>query len=96
MRVYAIFSLFSLGSLTLYSYLEAQNTCTQLQMALSKKEKSAHLIEEEICRLAYEVEKFESPAHLIEIATRPQFRHLKHPLLQEVLSIPEALAFHEP
>jgi len=55
-------------------------------------EKEIHLINEENRRLAFELEQFENPAHLIELAHHPEFGHLKHPLLKEILTVPEALA----
>lgn len=95
-KVYMGTVFFLFASFAVYSYLETQNTYTGLQMQLPKKEREKALFAEEIQRLAYEVERFESPAHLIEVAMRPEFRHLKHPLIQEVLSIPEAIAANEP
>ncbi len=79
----------------LYSYLNAQNELTELKIRLPKLEKEVGLIREENRRLAYEVDLFESPSHLIEIAHRPEYGHLKHPLLKEILTVPEALAINE-
>ena len=81
--------------LCLYSYLNAQNLVTQLKIQLPEREKEIRLIREENRRLAYEVDRFESPAHLIEMAHRPEFGHLKHPLLKEILTVPEAFATNE-
>jgi hypothetical protein len=68
---------------------------TELKIRLPKLEKEVGLIREENRRLAYEVDLFESPSHLIEIAHRPEYGHLKHPLLKEILTVPEALAINE-
>jgi cell division protein FtsB len=85
---------FCLGvfGLCLYSYLEAQNELTELKMQLPQKEREIALIREEARRLAYQVEQMESPAALIEQARRPEFSHLKHPLLKEILTVPEVFA----
>lgn len=85
---------FCLGvsGLCLYSYLDMQNQVTKLKIQLPEVEKEVKLIQEENRRLCYQIEQFESPAHLIELAHRPEYAHLKHPLLKEILTVPEALA----
>jgi hypothetical protein len=72
--------------------LETQNQLTELKILLPEAEKAIKLIQEENRRLAYELDQFESPAYLIELAHRPEFSHLKHPLLKEILTVPEAFA----
>lgn len=79
----------------LYSYLETQNELTQLKIRLPEVEKEIKIIREENRRLAYEIDQFESPAHLIELAHHPEYSHLKHPLLREILTVPEAFAINE-
>ena len=76
----------------LYFYLETQNQLTELKIKIPHIDQEIHLIKEENRRLSYEVDQFQSPANLIELAHRPEFSHLKHPMLKEVLTIPEALA----
>lgn len=80
---------FGLG---LYSYLDTQNQLTHLKIRLPDVEKELNLIREENRRLAYEIDQFESPAHLIELAHYPEYAHLKHPLIKEILTVPEAFA----
>lgn len=79
----------------LYSYLDAQNALTKMKIQLPQKEKEIDLVQEENRRLAYEIERFENPSHLIELAHRPEFGHLKHPILREILTVPEAFASNE-
>ena len=76
----------------LYSYLETQNEITHLKMQIPERERELKGIREENHRLSYQIEQFQSPSHLMELAHRPEFAHLKHPFLQEVLTVPEALA----
>ena len=76
----------------LYSYLETQNELTHLKIRLPDVEKEVKLIQEENRRLAYQIDQFENPAHLIEMAHYPEYAHLKHPLLKEILTVPEAFA----
>lgn len=74
----------------LYSYLDLQNRQTELKISLPSVQEEIDLIQEENQRLAYEIDQFESPANLIELAHHPEFSHLKHPLLKEILTVPEA------
>lgn len=78
--------------LCLYSYLDTQNRVTHLKIQLPEVEKQIKLIQEENRRLAYQIDQFENPAHLIELARCPEYAHLKHPLLKEILTVPEAFA----
>jgi hypothetical protein len=79
----------------LYSYLNLQNELTHLKIRLPEVEKQIRLIQEENRLLSYEINQFESPNHLIELAHAPEFSHLKHPLLKEILTVPEALAAND-
>jgi cell division protein FtsB len=79
----------------LFSYLEKQNALTQLKIRLPELEKEIGAIREESRRLRYEISLFENPNHLIELAHRPEFGHLKHPLLREIMTVPEAIASNE-
>ncbi len=79
----------------LFSYLDTQNTVTDLKLRLPQQEKALGALREESKRLRYEIGQFERPDHLIELAHRPEFGHLKHPLLKEILTVPEAIAANE-
>lgn len=81
--------------LCLYSYLNTQNELTHLKIQLPEVEKEIRLIREESRRLAFEVDRFENPAHLIELAHHPEYSHLRHPLLREILTVPEAFATND-
>lgn len=86
--------LFCLGvfSLFLYSYQSKQNALTQLKIRLPELEKEIGAISEEMQRLQFEIDRAEGPSRLIELAHRPEYRHLKHPLLKEVLTVREGIA----
>mgnify|MGYP003350924535 CR=1 FL=1 len=77
-------------ALSLFSYLNMQNEVTQIKIQLPELEKQIRLIHEENQRLCYQIEQFENPAHLIELTHRPEYAHLRHPLLKEILIVPEA------
>lgn len=82
---------FAISGFFLYSYLDEQNDLTQLKMKIPQKEKEIQSLMEENRRLTYQVERFESPSNLMELAHLPEFRHLKHPSLREILTVQEAL-----
>lgn len=79
----------------LFTYMDKQNEVTQLKMKLPEIEKRIGAIREETRRLRYEIDQFENPSHLIELAHRPEFGHLRHPLLREILTVPEAVAIND-
>jgi len=85
----------SVFAFCLYSYLETQNELTELKICLPRVEKEIKLAREENRRLVYELDQFENPSHLIELAHHPEFSHLKHPLLREILTVPEAFAIND-
>lgn len=79
----------------LFSYLEKQNELTQLKIQIPILEKQMSALREERKHLQYEIDQFENPSHLIELAHKPEFGHLKHPVLKEILTVPEAFASNE-
>jgi hypothetical protein len=83
---------FTVCGFCLYSYLDKQNDLTQLKIKLPEVDQELRLIREENRRLLYEIDQFQSPSHLMELARRPEFSHLKHPILKEILTVPEVLA----
>jgi len=72
--------------------LNRQNELTHLKIRLPQLEKEIKLISEENCRLQYEIDRIGSPTRLIELAHHPEFSNLKHPLMKEVLNLPEGIA----
>ena len=85
----------ALASLGVYFYIEKQNELASLKMKLPSLAQEIHRLREENQRLQYEVDGFESPCHLMELARKPEFSHLKHPLVQEVLAMQEGLALNQ-
>lgn len=73
----------------LFALIENQNQLVAIRMEIPVIEKEMRLIEEENKRLKYEIEQFESPMHLIELAKKPEFSHLKFPHESDVLVLPK-------
>ena len=73
-------------------YINKANELTQCNLCLPKVEKEINVIKEENKRLQYIIDQFESPMHLMELSRSPEYSHLKHPLLNDVLKVQEGVA----
>jgi hypothetical protein len=80
------------AGLFLYSYIDAQNALTRLRLQIPVMAKEIKGIKEENTHLKYEIELFESPQHLLELASHSEFTHLKQPLLKEIITMPQGIA----
>lgn len=79
--------------LCMFMYIEKQNRLTKLRIEIPKLAKEIKVLKEEITRLQYDIDQFENPNHLMDLALQPEYGHLKHPLVRDVLTFPEGLAF---
>lgn len=79
----------------LYQYVNKSNYLTSLKFDLPKVEREVTSLKEKNKRLQYETEKFEDPNRLMQLASRPEYAHLKHPLLKDILKVEEGLALQE-
>lgn len=71
----------------LYAFINRQNHITELRLQIPVAARELQVIEQENTRLQFELDQFENPVHLMELARRPEFRHLKHPLVNEIITI---------
>jgi hypothetical protein len=76
--------------LVLYKYIDKINELTELKLSIPALAKEVREIKEKNSELQYEIEQFESPIHLMEMARKPEFGHLKHPPFDRVIFVPEA------
>lgn len=83
--------LFCFG-LCLYSYIEKQNELTKMKIELPQLAKQMAELSEDIKKIQYDVKKFENPAYLMQLVRQPEFTHLKHPFVEEVLKLPQGMA----
>jgi hypothetical protein len=77
-----------LVGLTLYKYIDKMNGLTELRLSIPVLAKELQEINEKNIELKYAIETFESPLHLMELARKPEFGHLKYPALDAVMVIP--------
>ncbi len=77
-------------SAALIAYLEKQNELTELRLCVPKLQLEVKGIQEENTRLKYQIQAFESPQHLMELAGASEYSHLKHPSTKEILVLQDA------
>jgi hypothetical protein len=74
-------------ALALFIYIEASNRVIELRLAIPHVQKQLREIQADNDRLQYEIDRFESPLHLMELARKPEFSHLKPPYFKDVWQI---------
>ena len=84
------------GGLALYLYIDDLNELTEMRREIPELEKALRRIEEENARLAYEVDTFESPQHLMELLRQPEYGHLRHPELKDIIQLPTGVPIEAP
>lgn len=82
-----IFICIAICGIGLYAYVNKHNALTEIRMLLPIATKELALVEEENVRLQFALEKFENPLHLMELARKPEFAHLKHPFVQDIIIV---------
>lgn len=71
------------AGIALFAYIDKQNELTELRLAIPALAKNVKSIQEKNNQLKYEIERFESPIHLMELMRKPEFSHLKYPYLKD-------------
>lgn len=69
----------------LYLYIDKQNELIELRIQVRSLAKELREIQENNISLQYEIDQFESPVHLMELARTPAFSHLKYPYTKDIL-----------
>lgn len=72
-----------------YHYVDLNNRLTKYRLQVPLLEKEIAKIKRENVELQYEIELFESPIHLLEIAEKEDFRHLVYPYNDQIVQLPE-------
>lgn len=75
------------SAMMLYKSIDNLNELTELQLAIPALERQVQETREKNLELQYEIEQFESPLHLMELARQPEYGHLRYPSLNEVIII---------
>jgi len=77
---------FILG-ISLYSYINQHNHLTELRIQVPLLTKKLKSLEDENTRLMFEIEKFENPLNLMDLARKPQYGYLKHPYVSDIIHL---------
>ncbi len=83
----------SFAGLALYKYIDKINELTELRLLIPIVAREVKEIREKNLELQYAIDRFESPLHLMELARKPEFGHLKYPSVNEVILLPETTLF---
>jgi hypothetical protein len=81
--------------LSLYFYLDWQNRLTSLKIQLPELIKEVEAVQEENQRIQYQIDRFETPSKLLELAQKAEFSHLKHPHIGDILTVAEGIALQD-
>lgn len=76
----------------LFSYVDVQNAVTKRRLEIPVVAREIKELKEANTRLQFEIDLFESPQHLMELARHSEYSDLKQPMLKEILSMQEGLA----
>ena len=79
-------------SFLLYSYVDQQNDVTRLRLNIPQLAKEIKDLREENTRLQYQIDLFESPQNLMQLASSAEFSHLKHPMAKDIVTLDQGLA----
>lgn len=74
--------------LAVYFYIDAHNQLIQVQLSIPPLQKQLRALVAENARLQYEIDRFESPSHLMELAQKPEFSHMKAAYKNKIIIIP--------
>lgn len=85
--LFRVFLCISLFGGFLYAYIEKQNAITKLRLEIPVLSKKVEILAQENIRYKFEIEQFENPLNLMELARKPEYSHLKHPLLNEIITV---------
>ncbi|MCH9632905.1 MAG: hypothetical protein S4CHLAM6_12490 [Chlamydiae bacterium] len=88
-RVLICLVVFGLGS---FLYVDQLNQQTALRFQIPAIEKEIEEITQQNVQLAFQLENFNNPQHLLELAKQPEYSHLKFPFMEEVMVISSEIA----
>lgn len=71
-----------------YLYISANNDLIKKRIEIPLLQKSLKELKKENERLQYEINQFESPAHLMQLLHQPEYSHLKPVYQDKVIEIP--------
>ncbi|MBQ8498328.1 hypothetical protein [Chlamydia sp.] len=85
-RFSRLFLCLSLLCYALYRYIDKQNDLTKLRLEIPCLWAQLRQVEQENVTLSFLLEKLESPEHLLQIASLPEYQYLEY-LSEEKISV---------
>lgn len=76
-----------IAGLMLYRTIDNLNALTELRLAIPVIKREIAEIKEKNLQLQYAIDSFENPLHLMELARKPEYSHLKYPKEGEVIAL---------
>lgn len=71
----------------LFAYINQHNQLIDLRRKIPLLSKEVKSIQEDNNRLKYEIDRFESPIHLMELLRKPEFSHLQYVYTRDIIEI---------
>lgn len=62
---------------SIYLYIDARNDLTEVKLLIPEVEKQLKQLKERNRQIVFEIARFESPQHLMELSRKPEYSHLK-------------------
>lgn len=73
------------AAISTYLYISELNKLTGLKLLIPTLVKDVQSIYDANTEIRYEIERFESPIHLMELLQKPEFSHLHYPYVKDVV-----------
>jgi hypothetical protein len=77
------------AGVALFAYINRHNQLIELRRKIPRVSKEVKSLLEDNNRLKYEIDRFESPIHLMELLRKPEFSHLQYVYTRDVIEILE-------
>ncbi|MGK5594410.1 MAG: hypothetical protein ACSNEK_03520 [Parachlamydiaceae bacterium] len=74
-------------TLSLYLYIDYLNQVMEERLKIPILKKELHEIKEKNVLLQYEIDRFENPSNLMELAKKSEYSHLKYPQNNEIMVV---------
>lgn len=72
---------------SIYLYIDTHNHLIEMKLAIPPLNKKIRELVAENDRLQFEIDRFESPAHLMQLTDKPEYSHLKPVFLPEIIIV---------
>jgi cell division protein FtsL len=92
--VIKITSIILMFAFCFYLCIEKQNQFTSKRIEIVGLAKEIDQLKAQNKKLSYEIDQFENPSRLLQLAQHAEYAHLKHPFVKDVLSMKENMLAH--